>query len=68
MGKILLADQRSMHYTVNQLVNAYRQAVLSGHDEFCDLLMDSLTASQKEHIRSLVLKLKGSSETTKKLW
>ncbi|OQV22996.1 putative Mitogen-activated protein kinase kinase kinase 10 [Hypsibius exemplaris] len=64
VGKILLADQRSMIYTIDQLVNAYRQAVLGGHDDFCDLLMDSLTTSQKEHIRGLVFKLKEMSGTT----
>ena len=61
VGKILLADKRAINYTIEQLVSAYRIAVVGGHELFCDLLIDTLTPQQRDHVKDLLIQLKGDS-------
>ncbi|GAV06250.1 hypothetical protein RvY_16270 [Ramazzottius varieornatus] len=63
-GWLLLAEERSQVYTIDQLLNACRVAYLSGNEAFCDILMQSITDGQRAEIRKKITALKENCHTT----
>ena len=61
-GWLLLAEERSQIYTIEQLLNACRVAYLSGNEAFCDILMQSITDGQRSEIRKKIVNLKGKNK------
>ena len=58
-GILLLSEGRSQKYTVNQLMNACRMAYLSGHEDFCQVLLINITRTQCIEIQQKISTLKG---------